>query len=111
MDKIELCKRFKQDLNSWKINFCVFNNGFHFQVQKEHNFYPSKHTYYNSRTGNRCFYPKFTSSNEFMAFLREQSAEPEKQDLYTATQVVEILSQFDSIEFAMMHFKKLVKRQ
>ena len=68
MNKIEICDNFSKLLDSFRINHrrC---NPYHIQIQVQHNFYPSKKTYYNSESGKKFTYPDFKNVNEVTDFL------------------------------------------
>ena len=70
MSKLEKCNLFCDKLKAWRVNFDRHSD-YHIQVQIQHNFYPSKGTYYNSVTGKKSFYPLFENVNEFQEFLRD----------------------------------------
>lgn len=67
--KNEKCKAFHQTLKNWRISHLVENQGYHFQVQIQHNFYPSKGIYWNSVSRKKFRYPKWKDVNEFLQFL------------------------------------------
>jgi len=67
--KIKRCEDFIEFLKNNRINHRVNNNGYHIQLQVQHNFYPSKGTYYNSASGKKFHYKKFESSSELLKFL------------------------------------------
>tara|TARA_R100000951_G_scaffold103090_2_gene95527 strand:- start:6179 stop:6448 length:270 start_codon:yes stop_codon:yes gene_type:complete len=67
--KVNSCDNFSQFLTENRIRHNVFNNGYHIQTQVQHNFYPSKGTYYNSESGKKFGYPKFKDVNAFLQFL------------------------------------------
>ena len=68
--KILKCDEFVEKLKSFRINF-ERHSIYHIQIQSQHNFYPSKGTYYNSESGAKFKYPNFKDSNDFLAFLSE----------------------------------------
>lgn len=67
------CKNFSEFLTSIRINHKVNNNGYHIQVQVQHNFYPSKGSYYNSESTKKFRYPKFKSGDDFLEFIGKNS--------------------------------------
>lgn len=66
--KINQCDDFEKILKNFRMNY-KRHSTYHFQVQTVHNFYPSKGTYYNSKTGVNKTYPSFNDVNEFLIFL------------------------------------------
>ena len=70
--KRKICDKFNDKLKELRINF-IRHSVYHFQIQVEHNFYPTTEVYYNSRTGERCAYKQFETHSELMKFLREKT--------------------------------------
>ena len=66
----EKCKAFSEQLTAWRINHGVHNDGFHIQVQRFHNFYPSTGRYYNSQTKKNFIYKKFNNVSDFYEHLQ-----------------------------------------
>ena len=83
MSKLDKCNDFANLLKSFKINF-ERHSEYHIQVQREHNFYPSNNTYYNSESGKKISIPKFKCSTEFLQFLSEHT-QIELKDTYNNT--------------------------
>ena len=68
-EKLVTCKDFSDFLKKNHINHEVYNNGYHIQVQIQHNFYPSTGIYYNSASGKKFKYPLFEDGSTFLNFL------------------------------------------
>lgn len=107
MNKIELCDFFQEQLEFFDVEHKRLNSGFHFQIQKEHNFYPTKRSYYNSQTGKKCHYPEFKNQKEFWIWIDQQSSERLVENAFTSKRILKILGECNTIEEAREHFKKL----
>lgn len=86
LSKIQLCDKFEKKLSDWKIKF-IRPTPYHIQVQKVHNFYPTKRKYHNSETMKVITYPKFKNVNDFLKFVGEQYDDLE-QDMLSYTQLL-----------------------
>lgn len=104
MDKSKLCEMFVGKLKEWRVNHQVFNNGFHIQIQKVHNFYPTKQSYYNSESGHKCFYPAFKDGNDFLKWLSERTIETPKEKSFTVTEILEYLDDCETLDDAIIYF-------
>lgn len=104
MNKIELCERFGQQLEEFNVEFEVFNNGYHFQIQKDHNFYPTKRSYYNSENGQKCFYPEFKNEKHFWKWMDLKGVK--RQDDYLAME--KIWNDARHPKFAVMTFSEYI---
>jgi len=104
--KTQLCQDFLDKLNKWKINHEVFNNGIHVQIQRIHNFYPTKRSYYNTETGEKSFYPNFKNNNELLLWLGERLT-PMKltENAFTLEFILETLEQCEDLEEAKRIFQ------
>jgi len=65
----EKCSKFSSKLKEWRISHLVFNRGYHIQIQREHNFYPSTNIYYNPNTGKKFRFSMFKNVTELNTFL------------------------------------------
>lgn len=110
--KKQLCQDFADQLKKWKINHEVFNDGIHIQIQRIHNFYPTKSSYYNTDTGEKTFYPKFKSNNELMLWLGERLS-PMKltENGFTLEYILETLEQCETLLEAKKHFQSKAIKQ
>lgn len=68
--KVKRCDDFCEMLKGFRINF-ERHSVYHVQIMIQHNFYPSKETYYNSESGVKMRYPQFKNANEVHEFLSE----------------------------------------
>ena len=68
-----LCQDFIDKLKEWRVNHEVYNKGYHIQIQRIHNFYPSTRTYYNGDTGIKVVSIKFDTVEELYEFIREHT--------------------------------------
>ena len=70
---IKSCDDFEQQLKEYRINYKRYST-YHFQIQRQHNFYPTKKSYYNSESDEKFTHPTFKNNNELLAFLSENVA-------------------------------------
>jgi len=107
MNKIELCERFSEQLKEWRISHQVFNRGFHIQVQVIHNFYPTKQSYYNSESDDKCFYPNWKDVNDFQKWLGQKTIQEPKEISLPISEIIKQLRDCDHLDDAVSYFYEL----
>lgn len=115
MNKLELCDFFAEQLEYLDIKYSRYNNGFHFQIDTIHNFYPTKRTYYNSETGAKSHFRDFRTKDDFYSFIESfNKVDPtttkdmfSTDDLFTLDKIILMLKSKDASRSSIESAKAL----
>lgn len=105
--KRQKCDDFCEMLDRFNISY-VRHTPYHIQIQIQHNFYPSNHSYYNSGSGKKCRIPEFKDGNDVLMFLSTNVYASSSEARFKASEIVELLEGATNLESAINYFKTLI---